>query len=225
ELDGFQVARAIRERERATGGHLPVIALTARARSEDREGCLAAGMDDYLAKPVRAAELFAAIDRAVSIHAGRPTDDGGKGDQAGPPRPAPAGLQPDELRLLDPVVLLAACGGEAEGLHGLCEDFRAYAPARLAEMAAALRDRDAPRLRETAHKLCGLLSAFSTVAGNLASGIEEHAAGGDLDAAGQLVGEIEAIARDLTKQVAGLTLEALRRRAQLPAARPDGPSD
>jgi CheY-like chemotaxis protein len=70
ELDGFQVVRTIRERERATGGHLPVIALTARARSEDRERCLAAGMDDYLSKPARAAELFATIDRVVSAFGG-----------------------------------------------------------------------------------------------------------------------------------------------------------
>ena len=46
ELDGFEVVRAIRERERTAGGHLPVIALTARSRQEDRERCLAAGMDD-----------------------------------------------------------------------------------------------------------------------------------------------------------------------------------
>jgi len=57
ELDGFQVVRAIRERERAAKRHVPIIALTARSRKEDRESCLAAGMDDYLAKPVRAAEL------------------------------------------------------------------------------------------------------------------------------------------------------------------------
>jgi PAS domain S-box-containing protein len=66
ELDGFQVVGAIRDRERATGGHLPVIALTARSRPEDRRRCLAAGMDDYLAKPVRSAELFAAIERLAS---------------------------------------------------------------------------------------------------------------------------------------------------------------
>jgi CheY-like chemotaxis protein len=48
ELDGFQVVGEIRERERTTGGHLPVIALTARSRKEDRERCLRAGMDEYL---------------------------------------------------------------------------------------------------------------------------------------------------------------------------------
>ena len=65
ELDGFQVVRAIRERERTAGGHLPVIALTARSRKEDREKCLRAGMDDYLTKPFTAAQLWAAIDRVV----------------------------------------------------------------------------------------------------------------------------------------------------------------
>ena len=75
ELDGFQVVQAIRERERSAGGHLPVIALTARSRQEDRERCLAAGMDDFLAKPIQAADLWAAIDRVVAspVAAGRPT--------------------------------------------------------------------------------------------------------------------------------------------------------
>ena len=68
ELDGFGVVGAIRERERAKGGHLPVIALTARSRKEDRERCLAAGMDDFLTKPVATAALLAAIDRPVSSH-------------------------------------------------------------------------------------------------------------------------------------------------------------
>ena len=71
---------AIREREQATGGHLPVIALTARSGKEDRERCLAAGMDDYLAKPVRAAELFAAIDRLATA----PEDPGRLSSLTGP---------------------------------------------------------------------------------------------------------------------------------------------
>src|SRR5258708_24726366 len=63
ELDGFEVVGAIRERERTEGGRLPVIALTARSRKEDRERCLAAGMDDFLTKPIRPAELLAAMER------------------------------------------------------------------------------------------------------------------------------------------------------------------
>jgi CheY-like chemotaxis protein len=62
ELDGFQVVRAVREREATLGGHLPIIALTARSRREDRERCLAAGMDDFQTKPIRPADLLAAID-------------------------------------------------------------------------------------------------------------------------------------------------------------------
>ena len=65
-FDGLQVVRAIRERERTTGGHLPVIALTASAGREDRDRSLAAGMDEFLAKPYRNAELLATIDRVVA---------------------------------------------------------------------------------------------------------------------------------------------------------------
>ena len=150
ELDGFQVVRAIRERERTAGGHLPVIALTARSRKEDRERCLAAGMDDFLAKPIRAADLWAAIDRVIprrSVPRCQPA--GGRG------RRPPA--RPDRLA----GGLRRRCGGAGEDLQRL----RASLPGRLAEVGRALRDRDAPRLREAAHKLCGMLSAFSTVAG------------------------------------------------------------
>jgi signal transduction histidine kinase/DNA-binding response OmpR family regulator len=66
ELDGVEVAKAIRQREQTTGGHLPIVALTARSRKEDRERCLAAGMDDFLTKPVGAGELLEAIHRLVS---------------------------------------------------------------------------------------------------------------------------------------------------------------
>jgi CheY-like chemotaxis protein/HPt (histidine-containing phosphotransfer) domain-containing protein len=189
ELDGFQVVRAVRERERTAGGHLPVIALTARARPEDRARCLEAGMDEFLSKPVHAADLWAAIDRVVAAHP--------PGDRPGP-------------GLLDPRALLAACGGDEAILGKICAALQTGLPTHLTAIRDAVRDRDAPRLREAAHKLCGTVAAFSTAAGAVASDLEDLAEGGRLDEAPPLADRLEAMARELLRQVDGLTLEALR---------------
>ncbi len=193
ELDGFQVVQAIRERERTAGGHLPIIALTARARKEDREQCLAAGMDDFLAKPIQAADLWAAIDRVVGA---RPS--------AGRPGPG----------LLDPRVLLAACGGDPAILEKIGQAFRARLPDHLRAVQDALRERDAPRLREAAHKLCGMVAAFSTVAGGVASDLEDQAARGQLDEAPALVERLETMAQELMHLAGGLSLHTLRQQAE-----------
>ncbi|MBV9124524.1 MAG: response regulator [Planctomycetes bacterium] len=188
ELDGFQVARAVRAKERTAGGHLPMIALTARARKEDRERCLAAGMDDFLAKPIQVAELWAAIDQVVGVRL--LTD---------PPR----------TDLLDPPVLLAACGGEAAILERICQTFRARLPEQLKAVQDALGERDALQLREAAHKLAGMMAVFSTAAGGVASDLEDQAAQGLLDEAPSLVARLETMAEELLRQAGGLSLDAL----------------
>jgi hypothetical protein len=96
----------------------------------------------------------------------------------------------------------------------MCEDFRTYAPARLAEMGDALRDRSAERLRVAAHKFCPWLLAFSTVAGNVASELEDLAARGQLEDARPLVERLDAMTQELMRLVGGLSLEALRRQAK-----------
>jgi len=189
KLDGFQVIQAIRDRERSTGSHLPVVALTARSRKEDRDRCLAAGMDDFLAKPIQAPDLWAAIDRVVGA------------------RPLAERIGPG---LLDPRVLLAACGGDAGILENICQAFRSRLPDHLTAVQDALRERDATRLREASHKLCGMLAAFSTVAGGVASDVEDLAAQGQLDDARPLVGQLESMAQELIRVLDGLSLETLQ---------------
>jgi CheY-like chemotaxis protein len=63
ELDGYEATAGIRARETQTGGHIPIIAMTANAMQDDRARCLAAGMDDYTSKPVRPAALAHLLQR------------------------------------------------------------------------------------------------------------------------------------------------------------------
>ena len=184
EIDGFEVIQAIRRRERAIGGRLYVIATTARSRPEDREACLAAGMDDFLAKPISGAKLWAALE---AVHARRA----------------------ESVLLIDARVLLAACDGNAAVLTKLSAALRACLPDRLDAVTRALEDRDAPRLAEAAHRLCGVVSPFSTIAAALASELEDRAARGDLDdGTSALLARLALMAPELLAQVADFPLHA-----------------
>jgi signal transduction histidine kinase/CheY-like chemotaxis protein len=68
EMNGFEATAAIREGELKTGNHLPIIAMTAHAMSGDKERCLAAGMDGYVSKPIRADDLFSVVEQVLSTH-------------------------------------------------------------------------------------------------------------------------------------------------------------
>ena len=201
ELDGLQVVQAIRARERTSGGHLPVIALTAGSRKEERERCLAAGMDDFLSKPIRSGDLWAAIDRVVS------------------PREPKAQMTSE---LLDPVILWDVCGGDARVLEKLRQTFKSRLPDYMAAVQDALHERDSARLRESAHKLSGMLAAFSSVAGGVASALEDHANRDQLDEARPLVARLESMVEELFRLTDALSLETLRSQAE--AANLPGPT-
>jgi CheY-like chemotaxis protein len=66
EMDGHEATTAIRARELNTGAHIPIIAMTAHALASDKERCLSAGMDAYIAKPLKRADLLQAIDDVLS---------------------------------------------------------------------------------------------------------------------------------------------------------------
>jgi two-component system sensor histidine kinase/response regulator len=214
ELDGFGVVGAIRERERTAGGHLPVIALTARSRREDRERCLRAGMDECLTKPYSAADLWATMDRVL-----RRKDEGGRMKDEKDKTSAPDSsfvLHPSSFGegLIDPVVLLAACGGDPAMLRKMCGRLQSLVPEDLAAVRDAFHDQDALRLREAAHKLYGTLSAFSTVAGDRAADLEDLAARGMLNEAPVVVEQLDRCATELVRLAGGLTVETLRKQAE-----------
>jgi HPt (histidine-containing phosphotransfer) domain-containing protein len=156
-------------------------------------------MDDYLAKPVRAAELFAAIDRAASGAAvPRPVE-----SDAG----VPGGL-------LDPAALLAACDGDAELLRKMCRHFQTFVPDRLAEVGAALRDRNTPRLREAAHKLGGMVSSFSATAAEAAALLGRLSGQGKIEEALRTHSQLTEIVGRLISVLDTLSVEQLRRRRE-----------
>jgi HPt (histidine-containing phosphotransfer) domain-containing protein len=150
-------------------------------------------MDDFQTKPIRPADLLAAIGRVLTTHPSR---------------------QSRGRDLLDAPVLLAACGGDPALLRKMCQTLTTRVPQHLAALREALRDQNAPRLREAAHKCCGMLSEFSAAAGDLAGSLEDLAAGTQLEKAVPILEELGTIAQELVKQIDGITVEVLRRHAE-----------
>jgi PAS domain S-box-containing protein len=212
ELDGFRVVAAQRQREQGTGTHLPIIALTARSAAGERERCLQAGMDDYLAKPVRAAELFAAIDRVVS---GQRVSGGVVSDGSAVTVETPALATSDSTLtspgLLDSAALLAACDGDAELLRKMCRHFQTFAPEHLAAVSEALQDRDSARLREAAHKLGGMVSSFSATAAEGAALLGRLGSEGKIEEAIQTHYRLTEVVGRLISVLDTLSVEQLRR--------------
>jgi CheY-like chemotaxis protein/two-component sensor histidine kinase len=188
EMDGFEATAAIRARERDTGVHVPIVALTAHALKGDREACLAAGMDEYLTKPIRTPELFEVITRL-------------SGDAkvvlapSLPPVPAPH-------RAFAPEVILARVGGDRVLLRELVDLFLAQASGTLAELGRALDEGDAGGLERAAHLLRGSASNFGPGAvPQSAFVLEQMGRSGVLDGASPRLAELALQLGDLYRDL------------------------
>ena len=156
-FDGFQAARWIREHE-GTEIHTPLIAFTASVTEGDRERCLAAGMDDFVSKPIEESELVRVIRRWL-----------------------PGVRTTDKLAAIDRNELMSI--------------FLADVPSRIAAIQDALATRDVDLLAEAAHALkSGAGNVGATRLYELCDQLENA---GDLNAAGELVRQVETEFRKL----------------------------
>jgi two-component system, sensor histidine kinase and response regulator len=200
EVDGLTATVTIRQRERQSGGHVPIVAMTAHAMSGDRERCLEAGMDDYLSKPVRPAELVQTVERLAGdpAEAGRPA--GGRADRA--KRPAGAAMLPGNTEqrpdsVFDIDHALARLGGDRRLFRELITIFSADSPQLMARVREAASQQDAEALRRAAHALKGALGTIDAPrACGAAARLEQSAQSGRLDESAALV---DALAAELAR--------------------------
>jgi CheY-like chemotaxis protein len=202
-MDGYAATRAIRAEE-PEGQRIPVLAMTAAAVEGERERCLAAGMDDFLTKPVDSAALAAVLERwvggvdqpATHVATNGATNSAATtatGASTLPDVPA-TGDHPsldglalerlDELRDLDP--------GDTTYLDRAIGNFVRNTPETLASIRQAIADGDAPTLKQVSHKLAGgALNLGVTPAGRTAQQIELLADTGSVDGTAALADQLE----------------------------------
>lgn len=157
EMDGYEATRRIRERKNV--GELPVIALSAGTGAEERERCLAAGMNDYLTKPVDPRELYAALQRCLSLPDQEPaeiqaTDTPGGHDEEPP--------FAQELPGIDIPEGLQRCGNRRL-FREIIVCFRERNLTALADLAGAIASGDRERLKARVHALKGLAGNIAAV--------------------------------------------------------------
>jgi CheY-like chemotaxis protein len=194
EMDGYAAARRIRALEaegaQLSAGHpgasasptprasrLPIVAMTANAMQQDRERCLEAGMDDYVAKPIRSEELARTVNRWL-CGAGTP-------DAVPAPRPegtvagdGPEAEPPDVFRRFE---LLDRLMGDAELAHALVEGFLEDIPVQISRLKGFLQAGDAASAARQAHTVKGAAANIGAAALQQIAGVlEETARAGDL---------------------------------------------
>ena len=188
KMDGIEATRNIRARERSSGQHLPIIGLTAHTMKGDRERFLAAGMDGYVAKPVRPRELYEVVEGVAAMV---------EREEAAPPSPNTSGLPYHWETALERV------GGKEDMLRDLAEMFFEECPRLIQQIREHIASENGAELRRVAHTLKGSAHVFGAEgAAAAAFRLEE------MGQAGVLAGAVEALA--LLEVQVGRLVPALR---------------
>jgi PAS domain S-box-containing protein len=200
EMDGLEATQRIRHWE-AGKKHIPVIAMTAHALKEDRERCLKAGMDDYVAKPLEPGVLLNTLDRWTSI-----------GGAAGPAAIAGVAASDEVVQQL-PLDLNSALprfNNDRKFFAEMCLEFIVHLQSRIDSLKQAIADKDRETLTRDAHNLKGVSASFSAVPlARLAADLEVACNAEDLDRAASLIASIQEEAKRLQEFLPSLGLEAL----------------
>jgi CheY-like chemotaxis protein len=179
EMDGLEATACIRKREKPGTRRLPIVAMTAFAMKGDRERCLEAGMDRYIAKPIQPQELYRTIEEVTAAAAEPPS------------RPQQAANSPNGY--VDLQAALAATAGDAALLRELITLFLNTCPGLLREMHEAVAARDAARLKRAAHTFKGSVGYFSAPSAVVAAqALERMGRDNDLTGVEQACQKLEA---------------------------------
>ena len=177
EMSGYEAVASIREREKATGQHIPIIAMTAHAMDGDREKCLSAGMDHYVTKPIDQKRLFEAVESFfVNRRSGEP----------------PTMNEAKEPLSFDPSVVLRRVDNDRDLLREVAGLFFEDTPRLLSEVRNAITRGDGKALERSAHTLKGSVSNFGArLASEAALSLEQMGRQGDFAKAVETFAQLE----------------------------------
>ena len=178
EMGGLEATRVIREKEKGSGHHLPIIAMTAHAMQGDREQCLEAGMDGYLAKPIDPKTFLQTVEGISARSVG---SESAENEET-------AGL----AGALDGKALLARFSGNRKLLRNIVKAFGEDCPRMMGRIRNALTARDAVALADSAHALKGSIGNFGDSAAlETTREMEKAARQGKLDGTWELYATLE----------------------------------
>ncbi len=153
EMDGYELARAIRAREAGGGARFPIIACTANAFADEMDRCIESGMDDLVAKPVELEALARAMERWLPLPAA--------GERAAP-RPAAAAR--GAAAPLDRSSLASITGGDAAMEREILADFKTANDADMSALRSALAERDVAKVTHASHRVKGACKMVGALA-------------------------------------------------------------